>query len=168
MKLTAQVGDREREIDVEPIDGGYRVTIDGVTRVVDAQRVGAGSWSLIIAEVSTPVDVDTGRDGDLLVDVRGQQVTVKIVDPRKKLLENAKVARPPSAGPTAVVAPMPGKVVKILCKVGDAVAAGVGLVVVEAMKMENELRAPRAGTVAAVNAREGQAVEGGESLVTIE
>ncbi|MSP63788.1 MAG: biotin/lipoyl-binding protein [Myxococcales bacterium] len=62
---------------------------------------------------------------------------------------------------------MPGKVVKVLVQVGDAVKAGQGLLVVEAMKMENELRAPRDGAVADVSAREGQSVEAGQILATI-
>jgi biotin carboxyl carrier protein len=63
---------------------------------------------------------------------------------------------------------MPGKVVKLLCQVGDSVKAGQGLVVIEAMKMENELRAPTAGKVLVLGVREGQNVESGQSLVTLE
>ena len=63
---------------------------------------------------------------------------------------------------------MPGKVVKVLVKAGDTVIAGQGVVVVEAMKMENELRAPLGGVVLDISAREGQAVEAGQTLATIE
>jgi len=67
-----------------------------------------------------------------------------------------------------VQSPMPGKVVKVLVTVGDEVKAGQGVVVVEAMKMENELKSPKDGKVKAVSAKEGQAVEAGQSLVTLE
>jgi biotin carboxyl carrier protein len=67
-----------------------------------------------------------------------------------------------------VIAPMPGRIVKVLVKAGDRVARGQGLVVVEAMKMENELRAPREGTVAAVRVSEGMSVEASAVLVVVE
>ncbi len=172
MKLIAQAAGREREISVEPIEGQegrWRVVLDGAERVVDARRVGPGAWSLLLGDEVVTVDVDPGKDTELLVEVRGITIPVKPVDPRAKLLERAGVARGGAAtGPTRVVAPMPGKVVKVLVKPGDPVTANQGLVIVEAMKMENELRAPRAGTVAEVKAREGQPVEGQETLVTIE
>jgi biotin carboxyl carrier protein len=172
MKLYAQVASREKEITVEPVDGQegtWRVIIDGVERTVDARRVAAGSYALHDGDAVTLVDVDAGKDGELLVEVRGgTAVPVKLVDPRKHLLETVKVARPAATGPTAVTSPMPGKVVKLLCKPGDAVTPGQGLVVVEAMKMENELRAARAGTVQAIRVKEGQAVEGNETLLTLE
>jgi biotin carboxyl carrier protein len=72
------------------------------------------------------------------------------------------------AGPLRVTAPMPGKLVRLLVEAGQAVEAGQGLVVVEAMKMENELRATRAGRVKELLAREGQAVETGALLVVVE
>ena len=72
-----------------------------------------------------------------------------------------------TAGPVAIVAPMPGRVVKVLVAPGDIVTARQGLVVVEAMKMENELRAPRAGTVADVRVREGAPVDANVVLVVI-
>ena len=171
MKITAQAAGREREITAEPLEeeGRWRVVIDGTELLVDARRVAPGSYSLLIGDEVITVDVDPGRDGDLLVEVRGVMVTVKPIDPRSKLLERAGLQRSAGmAGPTPVVAPMPGKVVKVLVKAGDQVTAGQGLVIVEAMKMENELRAPRAGTVATVKAKEGQPVETQETLVTIE
>jgi biotin carboxyl carrier protein len=172
MKLYAQVGSQEREIVVEPVDGQdgrWKIVIDGVERQVDARRVAGGSFALHDGDKVTLVDVDAVKEGELVVEIRGGNVVpVKLVDPRRHLLENVKVARPQATGPTAVNSPMPGKVVKLLVKPGDAVTAGQGLVVVEAMKMENELRAARAGTVQAVRVKEGQPVVGGETLLTLE
>ncbi|HYL79431.1 MAG TPA: biotin/lipoyl-containing protein, partial [Candidatus Acidoferrum sp.] len=71
------------------------------------------------------------------------------------------------AGKKSVSAPMPGKVVKLLVKLGDVVREGDGIVVVEAMKMENELKAPAAGTIAEIRTQEGKAVNGGDVLVVI-
>ena len=75
---------------------------------------------------------------------------------------------PGGAGPREIVAPMPGRIVKLLVGAGDRVAANQGLVVVEAMKMENELRAPREGVVVAVRVSEGMSVEANTVLVVVE
>jgi len=167
--LSAQVGARERAVAVEALeDGRFRVVLDGVERRVDARRLEDGAWSLLVDGVAWIVDVDPGKDGALACEVRGRAVTVKLSDPRlRRIAEAVKGVRLP-AGPEALRAPMPGKVVKLLCRAGDAVAAGQGLVVVEAMKMENELKAPRAAAVKAVHVAEGQAVEAQEALVTLE
>jgi biotin carboxyl carrier protein len=93
-------------------------------------------------------------------------VPLKVSDARRKKLTSA--LQPVRSGPLAVRSPMPGKIVKVLVRPGDEVKAGQGVVVVEAMKMENELRAPRDGRVKEVSAREGHAVESGETLATLE
>src|SRR5262245_13391653 len=167
MKLVAQVGTEERELVLEPTgqDGRYRAVVGGNERVVDARRIDATSWSLIVDGQAFLVDVEPGKDGELLADVRGVTVPVKLVDPRRRALA-ARTSRE-GTGPIDVRAPMPGKIVKVHVKAGDAVTAGQGLVVVEAMKMENGLRAPREGTVDKVRASEGQAVEAQEVLVTL-
>jgi biotin carboxyl carrier protein len=172
MKLSAQLGSEEKSVDLEPVegrDGTWRVVIDGSERLVDARRLGPSTWSLLLGDRMVTVDVDPGKDGELLCDVRGTVVPIKLVDARKRLLEKAEAGLGAAPkGPTPIAAPMPGKVVKILVKVGDAVAAGQPVAVVEAMKMENEIRAPRAGAVLKVHVREGQTVEGQEDLVTVE
>ena len=170
MKLSAQIGGQEREVVVEALaDGRFRLVVDGVERTIDARRLGASTWSLLLGDRAVTVDVEPGKDGALDVDVRGTVVPVKLLDPHKRMLAAAQArAGRAATGPVAVVSPMPGKVVKVLVKPGEAVTAGQGVAVVEAMKMENEIRAPRAGTVHAVHVKEGQAVEGQEALVTVE
>jgi biotin carboxyl carrier protein len=111
------------------------------------------------------VDVD-GAAPDLTVTVAGRTLPLKLVDARTKVASAAAPAR--QSGLLAVRSPMPGKVVKVLVKAGDEVKAGAPVVVIEAMKMENELRAPRDGKVKDVSAKEGQTVEAGQSLATLE
>lgn len=170
MKLSAELAGRESEVTIEDAgQGRYRVVVDGNERLIDARRLGPGTWSLLLDGEVVTVDVDAGKAGELLCDVRGTVVPVKLVDARRRLLEKARAAAGTAhKGPLPVTAPMSGKVVRLLVKVGDAVVAGQPVAVVEAMKMENEIRSARAGTVLSVHVKEGQAVEGQEALVTVE
>jgi biotin carboxyl carrier protein len=168
-KFAAQVAGKEREVAVEALeDKKYRVVVDGEERIVDARRIDATTWSILIDGEARLVDVEPGKEGEIATEVRGVGVPVKLVDPRKALLDKLGATRArENVGPMPVRAPMPGRVVTILVKPGDAVTTGQGLVVVEAMKMENELRAVRDGTVDKVHAKEGQPVEAQEVLITL-
>jgi biotin carboxyl carrier protein len=174
-QYVARVGEAERNLTVEPIEplaeGRWRVVIDGNERIVRAQRVDGTAWLLELDGRVIRLDVDAGKDGDPQVELGSVQVPVKLLDPRQQRLEAAKAvasrAKGP-AGPEVVRSPMPGKVVKVLVKVGDEVPAGHGVAVVEAMKMENELKAGRGGKVVQVHASEGQALEAQQPVVTIE
>jgi glutaconyl-CoA/methylmalonyl-CoA decarboxylase subunit gamma len=171
-RYSVEVGSSERELAVEKLEGNrVRVTHSGRTRIYEAVRVTgnarASTWSLV-PEGGGPqalVDVD-GAAPDLTVTVDNRAVPLKLQTARAKVAGRA--APPPKAGPSAVQSPMPGKVVKVLVAVGDEVKSGQGVVVVEAMKMENELKSPKDGKVKAVAVKEGQAVEAGQNLVTLE
>ena len=114
---------------------------------------------------SHEIAIEPHGQGGLLVHVDGHSVPVTVLAPGKR--RSASRGAASTAGPAAIVAPMPGRVVRVLVAPGDIVTAGQGLVVVEAMKMENELRAPRGGTVAEVRAREGVPVDANAVLVVI-
>ena len=172
-RYSVDVAGREQEVTVEALGSGrYRVSIGGREQVVDARRVatsGRGATWSIVPEGGGPqtlVDV-AGRAPELQVAADGASFPLKIEGARKRAMQAA--LRPPQAeGKTTVRSPMPGKVVKVLARAGDAVKSGQGLIVVEAMKMENELRAPRDGKIAQVMVAEGQAVEASQALATIE
>ena len=167
-RFVATVGNTDHEVTVEPLDGGrYRVRVDGREREIDARRVEPGTWSLLAAGGGRArlVDVE-GAAPDLTATVDGVALALRLQDARKALAGRITAGREKN-GPQPVRAPMPGKVVKVLVRSGEAVKAGQGVVVVEAMKMENELRAPRDGSVVEVLAREGLAVEAGQVLATI-
>ena len=173
-RFVAHVGERRHEVTVEEIEVPrgearlpcYRVTIDGRERVVDARDLGQRVWSVIDEQGRAHLADLDGAPGDGLVTVGGHSFPYQLVDARRAVAAGLG-GRRESSGPQAVKAPMPGRVVKLLVKPGDEVTAGQGVLIVEAMKMENELKAPRAGKVAEVKVKEGQAVESGESLVTI-
>jgi len=144
-----------------------RVVLDGKEHRLDARRVGTGAWSLIADGEARLVEVD-GTMPRLSLEVSHADG-----EPRQVVAEVARAGAGPGAeraaasGPASVRAPIPGKLVKMLVKAGDQVKAGQTLAVLEAMKMENELRAPRDAAVTAVHASEGSAVETGQELLSL-
>ncbi len=149
------------------------MTVDGTPFEVDAARVDGALWSLLVGggsgvpSRSVPAVVVPGRTrGELGVHVNGRQVLLAISESGRARVRGGAAA--PGHGPQRLTAPMPGKVVKVLVQPGDLVEAGQGLIVVEAMKMENELRAAKAGRVASVAVTEGQSVDAGAVLAVVE
>jgi len=146
-------------------DGRFRISIDGVEQRVDATALRPGSWSLIIAGRSYQVDLDRRRGG-IAASVGAGEVMLQVEDALHRRLASAAGARAPARG-ESIRAPIAGKVVKVLVAVGDPVAPGSAVIVLEAMKMENELASERGGTVSAIHKAAGQAVDTGDLLVEI-
>jgi biotin carboxyl carrier protein len=170
MTLDVEINGRSRTVSVERAgQGRYRVTVDGRALEVDAARAGALGLSLLLdgaSGVSRDVQIAAaGRTGDRLIRIDGRTLLATVNGRRR-----ARVAEAGSQahGEQSVVAPMPGRVVRVLVSIGEMVAARQGVVVVEAMKMENELRAPKAGRVKGVAVEAGASVEAGRVLVVIE
>ena len=141
------------------------VELGGKTLEVDVLQLSEEAFSLILEGRSHDVSVSPNAGGFQVV-VDGESFQVGLVDPRRD--GPSASGRTEAAGPVAVSAPMPGKVVRILTAEGEEVRQGQGLVVVEAMKMQNELGAPKSGRIRAVRVTEGQAVNAGEPLVLVE
>ena len=127
-------------------------------------EVEPGIYSILAGEVSYEVKVVPGPAG-FYVDLNGERSVVEVQDPRGTGRRGASAIHD---GRQNVSAPMPGRVVRVLVGEGDEVEAGAGLVVVEAMKMQNEMKAPKGGRILSVKAGEGDTVAAGEVLVTIE
>ena len=144
----------------------FEVTWRGKRWEVDALTLSHGAVSLIANGESYGVEFEEIAD-KVQVTVRGQAITIDIADERR-LRMRAASGKFSVEGKQVIAAPMPGKIVRVLVKVGDEVKEGQGLVVVEAMKMENELKAPKAGKVTELVVKEGQAVESGAKLVVVE
>jgi acetyl/propionyl-CoA carboxylase alpha subunit len=166
MRYHAIVRGEDRAVEVTQREDGYRVVIDGREMLVDAVHLQGAAVSLIAGLRSARIDIEAGRDGRLQVLVGDTVHEMEVLDERRLRMRNAggKFA---AQGPQRIDAPMPGKVVRVLVKVGDEVTEGQGLVVVEAMKMENELKSPKAGKVTELAAVEGAAVESGAKLVVV-
>jgi biotin carboxyl carrier protein len=169
MQYEVEIAGRLLHVAVTRAGDGFAVTVDGRTRQVDAVRIDAHTLSLLVDTVwSTEVSIAADpASGQLGVHVGATPVTVTL-NGRRRWGRKDEGAGTASGGPQRLVAPMPGKVVRVLVKKGDAVAARQPVVVVEAMKMENELRASRVGTVAEIHASEGMSVDAGALLLVIQ
>ena len=170
MTFEIDINGRTRTVAVERTAiGKYRVSLDGDSHELDAARVGVYGLSLLDGRVgaSREVQVTPGATpGQLLVSLSGRTIAAT-VNGRRTGRAGADSGTG-GHGDQAVVAPMPGRVVRILVAVGEDVAVRQGVVVVEAMKMENELRSPKAGRVKEVSVTPGTSVEAGRVLLVIE
>lgn len=169
MTFEIQVNGRTRTVAIEKAGTGkYRVSLDGQAREVDAARVGVYGLSLLDLGSRAVRDVQvtpSGTRGEFLVTIDGRTIVANVNGRRSG---RAGADATGAAGEQAVTAPMPGRVVRVLVSPGDEVAVRQGVVVVEAMKMENELRSPKAGRVKDVAVTPGTSVEAGRTLVVIE
>ncbi|HEY0190326.1 MAG TPA: biotin/lipoyl-containing protein [Kofleriaceae bacterium] len=146
-------------------DGKFRISIDGAEHEVDARPLRPGTWSLVIAGRSYVVDLDKRRTG-IAASTGDSEAVLQVEDALRKRLASAAGVRVQATG-ESLRAPIAGKVVKVLVAVGDVVAAGTPVIVLEAMKMENELAAERGGTVSAIHKAAGQAINTGDLLVEL-
>jgi biotin carboxyl carrier protein len=143
-----------------------RCSVDGeAAGLANWARIGPGLYSILLNGLSYDVRVNH-QGGSSAYDVRvdGEAIRVAVRDPRSRRQQKANDG---GTGPQEITAPMPGRIVKILVAGGDEVQADQGLLVIEAMKMQNELRAPRAGRVERIYAGEGSGVEAGAPLIRL-
>src|SRR5262245_7925345 len=175
MRYDVEIGGVTKQVTVVRTGDGFAVTLDGRTFQIDAARIDGHTLSLLVDRVWLDETVRSVHDvavapgdaaaGTLTVRVGTTPIAVT-VDGRRRRARGA--AAESGSGPQRGAAPMPGKVVPALVAEGEAVRARQPLVVVEAMKMENELRADRDGTIAEVHASEGLLVDAGALLVVID
>jgi pyruvate carboxylase subunit B len=168
MAYIATLGEQTYKLEVQEIeeDHLYRVIIDGVERIVDGRKVSGHIYSLLIDNRSFTLDVAVKED-TYTVACGGTSIRLQLLDERRALRpgEGSGSARD---GGKLVRSFMPGKVVAVLVAVGDEIEKDQGLLVIEAMKMENEIRAATAGKVKEIRVAPGQAVESGELLIELE
>jgi biotin carboxyl carrier protein len=166
-----ELNGRTRAVAIERVPAHphhFRVTVDGVVRLVDAVRIDDQMLSLILSDgdgASHQVSIGEGQiSGEQIVLLAEGAVNVVVNGRRSRRAADTIGA----SGEQRIIAPMPGKVLRILVRAGDEVTLRQPLIVVEAMKMENELSSPKAGRVKEVAATEGQSVEAGRLLVVVE
>ena len=167
MSYVATIGEREVMVTVEELGGAnYKVAIDGVEHVVDAHQVASQLWSVLYRGASFVVDVTQLPTEEYEVLIQGDCHKFSLMNEQRRAMIRA--GGKGSAGKAMLTCPMPGKVVKLLVGEGQEVEAGQGVIVVEAMKMENELKSAVAGKVKEIFVEEGQVVESGAKLLLVE
>jgi acetyl/propionyl-CoA carboxylase alpha subunit len=166
MKWVVRNGEHSREVEVERVGDGFEVVMNGSRRRVDVETLGEAIASLRYVDDGRSFSIsfrhDNGRQWRLSVGDRAFEPEVLTAIEAIEADAAASVE-----GPSRLIAPIPGKVVRVHVAVGDRVAAGQALVVLEAMKMENELTAEQAGEVVAIHVEAGQTVDAGELLAEL-
>jgi len=166
MRFVAGMGDARGIVEVTGGDGRYRVVMDDQVWEVDARSGAQGIWTLLLGDRSYVADVSESA-GACVVVVGGERYTIDVEEETRHIIRTRGGSGTGQGGHT-VRAPMPGKITHVSVTAGDVVAPGDTLVVVEAMKMENELRATAAGTVREVRVEAGQPVNAGDILVVVD
>jgi biotin carboxyl carrier protein len=167
MAFMAKLGEQTYTVEIEEVDKSvYRVSVDGNEFLVDGKKTGRTNYSLIVDNRSFEIEVDNSED-QYRVLVDGRNYHVHLVDERRMRVGGAQSGLQ-LQGRQKVGVPMPGKVIAVLVSEGDTVEKGQGLVIVEAMKMENEVRSPVTGEVKEIRVKPGDAVEAGAVLAIIE
>ncbi len=164
-RFAVKIDGKERTVEI--VEG--KVSVDGTSLDLTVDEAGPGVWVLRDGIEQTVAQVD-GAAPKLTVEIRAPGgdpilVAAEVADVKRPEADAAAAAH--GSGPVTLRSPIPGRVAKLLAKPGDAVTAGQTLIVLEAMKMENELRAPRAGTLSELRCAEGAPVEAGQDLATI-
>jgi biotin carboxyl carrier protein len=166
MKYEITVNGEKRRVEFAPgANSSTRVklTVDGRQVAACAVPLSPGTYSILLDGKSLEVTTEENAEG-FLVRVNGREYRLQVTDPRS--WRRARGAGVELEGRQQLIAPMPGKIVRVLTKIGQQVSAGEGLLVIEAMKMQNEMRAPKSGTVEKL-AREGETVNAGEVLAVV-
>ncbi|HXU13963.1 MAG TPA: acetyl-CoA carboxylase biotin carboxyl carrier protein subunit [Terriglobales bacterium] len=162
MRFSAFISGKEHQLEIIRRGVGFECRIDGNYVDIDLTRISSDILSILYEGKSYEVR----RGVHEAVTVRDNSYQIQLTDPRSWRSRN--LAGGGGSGPQKLTASMPGKVVRVLANAGVSVHAGQGVLVIEAMKMQNELRAPRDGTIASIQVKEGQAVNAGEVVAIID
>ena len=165
MKFLIEIAGKTAPLELRGDGESWLFQMDGSEeRRAEVREAEPAVYSVLLGGRSYDARVEEADDG-LVIVIAGQRFEIGVRDPRRWSRKSGGMG---SEGRYNVSAPMPGKVVRVLVAPGDPVAAGQGLLVVEAMKMQNEMKAVRPGRVVSITAKEGATVAAGEVLATIE
>jgi biotin carboxyl carrier protein len=164
MKVSIHLGAAAHSVDISRAEDKLQCAIDGIALEADCVEIAAGIYSILLEGRSLEASVEPFGEG-LHVTVNGREIAARVRDPRKWQRNNKAAAT--SEHRQSVLAPMPGRVVRVLVATGETVKLGQGIAVVEAMKMQNEVRSPKAGRIERVLAKEGQSVNVGETIAVV-
>lgn len=162
MLYEVQVAGKNHRLELKQVGGGWHCVVDGKEISVDATQIDLDTFSLIIDGES--FEVRREPDGKLFV--RGIRYDTSVEDPRS--WRGKRRGAGSTEGPQKLTASMPGKIVRVLAHEGDKISAGQGIAVIEAMKMQNEIKSPKEGTLKKLMVRAGVNVNAGEVLAIVE
>jgi biotin carboxyl carrier protein len=165
VRLSSPSGTRTCTVDLERTGNRWRIALDGQPVPADVVEIAPSTLSILIRGESHEIRVSRFSDGKLSIQSGLREFTAEVTDPRS--WRGRRLAHVEAEGRQQIAAPMAGKVVRVLVKSGDKVEVGQGLLVVEAMKMQNEIRSMKSGIVERLLAKEGQPVNAGEVLAWI-
>ncbi len=166
MKLQAEVSDTKKIVELNETDGKLSAVIDGREYLLHVSNPEPGLFLLRDGSNNSLVHVSPTSSGSSIVSINGRTVEVKLFDPKR--LRGSSSGEASEAGRAEIKTAMPGKVVRVLVSVGEEVHKGDGVIVVEAMKMQNELKSPKDGVVSEILADHDATVGAGDVLVVID
>ena len=170
MKLKAQRSGVDHDVTLSLRDNFAAAEVDGRSYDLEVRELAHGEYLLVRGSnlykcrVEQKRDSSTGESFEVVL--RGHSYFLSLIDPKR--LRSGQSSAAHHTGAAEIVSPMPGKVVRVLVTAGANVEAGAGIIVVEAMKMQNEMKAPKAGVVLSINAAEGATVNAGDVLAVVE
>jgi biotin carboxyl carrier protein len=165
VQLASPTGTRDHTVDLERTGDQWRIILDGEPVEADVAEISPNTLSILLRGESHEIRVARSSDGLLKVQTGLREFSAEVTDQRS--WRGRRLSHVEAEGRQQITAPMAGKVVRLLVKSGESVEVGQGLLVVEAMKMQNEIRSTKSGTVERLLAEEGQAVNAGQTLVWI-
>jgi biotin carboxyl carrier protein len=166
MKFHVEINGRQRTVELERDGAAWRISLDGEAVDADAVEIAPNIYSILLNGKSYEIRITPTSTGALTLQTERHEFTAEVTDPRA--WRGRRHGALEAEGRQQIVAPMPGKIVRVLVQAGEKVEAGQGLLVVEAMKMQNEIRSPKSGTVERLLVKEGQPVNAGEALAWID
>jgi biotin carboxyl carrier protein len=165
VQLASPAGTRTHTVELERVGDQWRIILNGEQLDADVAVIAPNTLSILIRGESHEIRVACSSRGQLKIQTGLREFTAEVTDERS--WRGRRLGHVEVEGRQQITAPMAGKVVRVLVKFGEKVEVGQGLMVVEAMKMQNEIRSTKSGTVERLLAEEGQAVNAGETLVWI-
>ncbi len=166
MKLKASVGEECPGIEIIRDGRDCRAVVDGREYLLDVSQPEAGIYLIKDGNVVHEASLSEGAPGAFAVQLRGREFEVRVTDPKR--LRAGSGTDSETSGKAEIRTAMPGKVVRIVVATGNTVEKGDAIIVVEAMKMQNEMKSPKPGTIADIRVAEGDTVGAGDVLVVIE
>ena len=166
MKFEIRIAGKNRTVELTHTADRRQISLDGQPTNADAVEISPNIFSVLLNGQSHEIRVTLQTDGTLTLQSADHEFAAEVIDPRA--WKGRRHGHVEAKGRQQILAPMPGKVVRLLVKTGDKVQAGQGILVVEAMKMQNEVRSPKTGTVGRLQAEEGQPVNAGQVLAWID